>query len=431
MRLLKYSLRRAGQAVVVLLLVVVLQFLLLHLAPGDVADVIAGEAQASDPAFIAILRRELGLDQPVALQLWLHLQRVVTLDWGHAHSMDAPVWQLIAERLPGTALLMVSALLLTVIDAALASWPSVQHFLYGALLLFALYVMPGGVMGVWGAWRKRRQTPVLPQATAMTGHLQFSRGGPGALLQVQGICKAYGGVKTAQDVSFSLQRGHVHALIGPNGAGKTTTFDLIAGAQRCDSGRIVFQGQPIENLAPNAIFRRGLARTFQVPRPFAQMTVLENVLIAPLNQLGERLYANWWWAGRVSAQERALQERAREVLELCALSDKAGLLAGQLSGGQQKLLELARVLMIDPKMILLDEPAAGVNPSLLETLMERVQMLHQRGITFLLIEHNMDLVMRVCERVLVMAQGRVLAQGSPREIQDNPLVLDAYLGPST
>jgi ABC-type branched-subunit amino acid transport system ATPase component len=190
----------------------------------------------------------------------------------------------------------------------------------------------------------------------------------------------------------------------------------------------VFQGQPIENLAPNAIFRRGLARTFQVPRPFAQMTVLENVLIAPLNQLGERLYANWWWAGRVSAQERALQERAREVLELCALSDKAGLLAGQLSGGQQKLLELARVLMIDPKMILLDEPAAGVNPSLLETLMERVQLLHRRGITFLLIEHNMDLVMRVCQHVIVMAQGQVLAQGTPQEVQDNPQVLDAYLG---
>jgi ABC-type branched-subunit amino acid transport system ATPase component len=158
------------------------------------------------------------------------------------------------------------------------------------------------------------------------------------------------------------------------------------------------------------------------------MTVLENVLIAPLNQLGERLYANWWWAGRVSAQERALQERAREVLELCALSDKAGLLAGQLSGGQQKLLELARVLMIDPKMILLDEPAAGVNPSLLETLMERVQLLHRRGITFLLIEHNMDLVMRVCQHVIVMAQGQVLAQGTPQEVQDNPQVLDAYLG---
>jgi ABC-type branched-subunit amino acid transport system ATPase component len=247
-------------------------------------------------------------------------------------------------------------------------------------------------------------------------------------LQLQGLRKAYGQLRAVDGVDLSVAAGSLTGLIGPNGAGKTTTFDLIAGAQRSDSGRIVFQGQSIENLAPNAIFRRGLARTFQVPRPFAQMTVLENVLIAPLNQIGERLYANWWWAGRVSVQERALQERAREVLELCALSDKAGLLAGQLSGGQQKLLELARVLMIDPKMILLDEPAAGVNPSLLETLMERVQLLHRRGITFLLIEHNMDLVMRVCQHVIVMAQGQVLAQGTPQEVQDNPQVLDAYLG---
>ena len=249
-----------------------------------------------------------------------------------------------------------------------------------------------------------------------------------AILQLQGLRKAYGQLRAVDGVDLSVAAGSLTGLIGPNGAGKTTTFDLIAGAQRSDSGRIVFQGQSIENLAPNAIFRRGLARTFQVPRPFAQMTVLENVLIAPLNQIGERLYANWWWAGRVSAQERALQERAREVLELCALSDKASLLAGQLSGGQQKLLELARVLMIDPQMILLDEPAAGVNPSLLETLMERVQLLHRRGITFLLIEHNMDLVMRVCQHVIVMAQGQVLAQGTPQEVQDNPQVLDAYLG---
>ena len=249
-----------------------------------------------------------------------------------------------------------------------------------------------------------------------------------AILQLQGLRKAYGQLRAVDGVDLSVASGSLTGLIGPNGAGKTTTFDLIAGAQRCDSGRIVFQGQSIENLAPNAIFRRGLARTFQVPRPFAQMTVLENVLIAPLNQIGERLYAKWWWAGRVSAQERALQERAREVLELCALSDKASLLAGQLSGGQQKLLELARVLMIDPQMILLDEPAAGVNPSLLETLMERVQLLHRRGITFLLIEHNMDLVMRVCQHVIVMAQGQVLAQGTPQEVQDNPQVLDAYLG---
>lgn len=253
---------------------------------------------------------------------------------------------------------------------------------------------------------------------------------PEPFLQLQGLSKSFGQLRAVDEVSFVVAQGSLTGLIGPNGAGKTTTFDLIAGVQKCDAGRILFRGQAIDPLAPHQIFRRGLARTFQVPRPFPTMTVLENVLLAPLGQLGERFDANWWAVSRIRAQERQLQERAHGVLQWCALADKAGLLAGQLSGGQQKLLELARVLMIDPQMILLDEPAAGVNPSLLDTLMERVQMLHQRGITFLLIEHNMDLVMRMCQRVLVMAQGRLLADGSPREIQDNPKVLDAYLGPT-
>ena len=248
------------------------------------------------------------------------------------------------------------------------------------------------------------------------------------ILRLQGIHKAYGSLRAVDGVAFEVQTGSLTALIGPNGAGKTTTFDLIAGAQSYDLGDIIFNGQSLKGLAPFKVFHRGLARTFQVPRPFAQMTVLENLLIAPMDQLGERFQANWWAFSRVRAQELALQERARGVLELCALADKADLLAGQLSGGQQKLLELARVLMIDPQMILLDEPAAGVNPSLLDILMDRVQLLNARGITFLLIEHNMELVMRVCSRVIVMAQGRVLAQGTPEQVQEDPRVLDAYLG---
>ena len=248
------------------------------------------------------------------------------------------------------------------------------------------------------------------------------------ILRLQGVHKAFGSLRAVDGVAFEVQTGSLTGLIGPNGAGKTTTFDLIAGAQPCDRGEILFNGQSLIGLAPYKVFQRGLARTFQVPRPFAQMTVLENLLIAPLDQLGERFQFNWWAFSRVRAQELALQERARGVLELCALGDKANLMAGQLSGGQQKLLELARVLMTDPKMILLDEPAAGVNPNLLDILMDRVQLLNARGISFLLIEHNMELVMRVCSRVVVMAQGRVLAQGTPEQIQQDPRVLDAYLG---
>jgi ABC-type branched-subunit amino acid transport system ATPase component len=158
------------------------------------------------------------------------------------------------------------------------------------------------------------------------------------------------------------------------------------------------------------------------------MTVLENLMLAPRHQLGERFANNWFMSTRVRLQEQALRERAARVLETCALAGKSSDLAGALSGGQQKLLELARVLMIDPKLILLDEPAAGVNPALLETLIDRVRLLNRQGITFLLIEHNMDMVMRLCDPVIVMAQGRVLVQGSPAQVREDPRVIDAYLG---
>lgn len=255
-----------------------------------------------------------------------------------------------------------------------------------------------------------------------------ARGRASTLLSLRGVAKAYGSLRAVDGASFDVARGSLTALIGPNGAGKTTTFDLIAAARRPDAGEIVFDGQRIDGLPPDRVFQRGLARTFQVPRPFANMTVLENVMLAPLQQAGERFWNNWFAPGRVRAQERAARDRAHQVLEVCALAGKAGDLAGQLSGGQQKLLELARVLMIEPKMILLDEPAAGVNPALLETLIDRVQLLNRQGITFLLIEHNMDMVMRICNPVIVMAQGRVLAQGEPQAVREDPQVIDAYLG---
>jgi len=167
---------------------------------------------------------------------------------------------------------------------------------------------------------------------------------------------------------------------------------------------------------------------FQVPRPFPQMTVLENLLVAPLRQSGERLWNNWLRGGRVRREERLARERAMEVLALCDLADKAGAIAGQLSGGQQKLLELARVLIAEPKLILLDEPAAGVNPTLLETLVDRIVRLNRSGVTFLVIEHNIDLVLAVCRPIVVMAQGKLIYRGDAAGVRTDRRVLDAYLG---
>ena len=248
------------------------------------------------------------------------------------------------------------------------------------------------------------------------------------MLSTSELAKSYGSLRAVDGVDLAVREGSITGLIGPNGAGKTTLFDLIAGAQAPSSGEIRFQGERIDGLSPDRVFRRGLARTFQVPRPFPQMTVLENLMLVPLGQSGERFWNNWWRGGTVRHEERAARARAQEVLEFCALADKAGALAGELSGGQQKLLELARVLMIEPRLILLDEPAAGVNPALLETLIERIVAINRRGVSFLIIEHNMDLVMGVCDPIVVMAQGKVIYQGDGAGARRDQRVLEAYLG---
>jgi branched-chain amino acid transport system ATP-binding protein len=248
------------------------------------------------------------------------------------------------------------------------------------------------------------------------------------LLQVRDAVQSFGELRAVDGVSIAVEEGTITGLIGPNGAGKSTLFDLIAGARRPDAGSISFAGARIDGMGPDRIFRAGLARTFQIPRPFPQMTVLENVMLAPGDQAGERFWNNWIRVRVVERQEREARERALEVLTFCGIADKAGEIAGQLSGGQQKLLELARVLMIEPRLILLDEPAAGVNPALLETLIDKIVALNKRGITFLIIEHNMDMVMQVCAPIIVMAQGRVLFEGDPEGVRSDPRVIDAYLG---
>jgi len=248
------------------------------------------------------------------------------------------------------------------------------------------------------------------------------------MLEVSGLVKAFGNLRAVDGVDLAIDAGTITGLIGPNGAGKTTLFNLIAGTLAPEAGAIRFMGERIDRLPPDRIFARGLARTFQVPRPFPQMTVLENLMLASPRQAGERFWNNWVRPGRVRGEERRARESAMEVLELCALADRAGETAGRLSGGQQKLLELARVLVAEPKLILLDEPAAGVNPVLLETLVDRIVRLNRRGVTFLVIEHNLDLVMSVCRPIAVMAQGRLIYHGDAAGVRKDRRVLDAYLG---
>ncbi len=248
------------------------------------------------------------------------------------------------------------------------------------------------------------------------------------MLQAIALSKSFGGVRAVDDVSFTLPGGSIAGLIGPNGAGKTTLFNLIAGSLRPDRGRLLFDGRRLDGAPPHAVFAAGIARTFQIPRPFAAMTVLENLMVASRRQSGERFWRNWVSPGRIAAEERALRDKARDLLAFLGLEALAGQPARVLSGGQRKLLELGRVLMADPRLILLDEPGAGVNPALLATIVDKIAALNARGIGFLVIEHNMDLVMGLCRPVLVMAGGRLLMEGSPAEVRADPRVRAAYLG---
>lgn len=265
---------------------------------------------------------------------------------------------------------------------------------------------------------------LIPHAQAGTATLAT----PIPLLAATDVCKTFGGIKAVDQASISVQAGSITGLIGPNGAGKTTFFNLLCRFLPLDSGRVIFDGQPIDHLRPHQVALQGLLRTFQVARVLSRLSVMENMLLAAPHQAGEKLWNGWLQPQRIRKEEQELQQRAWDILDSVGLAAKANDYAGGLSGGQRKLLELARVMMHQPRLVLLDEPAAGVNPTLIQQICQHIQGWNQEGVTFLIIEHNMDVIMSLCDNVWVLAEGKNLATGAPQEIQQHPDVLAAYLG---
>ncbi|MEY2976068.1 MAG: hypothetical protein RLZZ435_205 [Cyanobacteriota bacterium] len=244
----------------------------------------------------------------------------------------------------------------------------------------------------------------------------------------QGLSKRFGTFSALDAVQIKVAPQSITGVIGPNGAGKTTLFNLLAGFVQPDRGTIVFQGKPIQHLAPHARVQRGMVRTFQLTRVLARMSVLENLLVAAPQGVGEQIWQVIFRHGAMNQQQREFKAQALALLETIGLGDKAQDRAGTLSGGQRKLLELGRALMTQPRLILLDEPAAGVNPALIEQLCAHILHWNRQGITFLIIEHNMDVVMSLCQQIWVLAEGKNLVNGSPQTVQSHPEVLNAYLG---
>jgi branched-chain amino acid transport system ATP-binding protein len=249
------------------------------------------------------------------------------------------------------------------------------------------------------------------------------------MLIVEDIVKTFGGIRAVNHCSFEIEEGTITGLIGPNGAGKSTLFNIISGFETPDSGRVLRDGQDLSGLAPHRILDYGIVRTFQIPHEFDRMTVLENLMLVPPGQTGELVFTSLFRWGQVRRQDASIRRRAENVLHYLGLSELRDEYAGNLSGGQKKLLELGKAMMSDAQMVLLDEPGAGVNRTLLRKLAADIRRLNRDfGYTFCIIEHDLDLIAELCHPVVVMAQGSVLAQGSMEEIKANAQVQEAYLG---
>jgi branched-chain amino acid transport system ATP-binding protein len=250
---------------------------------------------------------------------------------------------------------------------------------------------------------------------------------PDAIMVVDNISRSFGGLKAVDVAHLEIQRGAITGLIGPNGAGKTTLFNLLTGFDRPDTGAWAIDGVKLGKRHPHQVARRGVVRTFQLTKALAKMSVLDNVRLGAADQTGERILSSLFrftWRD----QEKQITARAHEMLTRFKLDAKADDMAGSLSGGQRKLLEMARALMTDPKVVMLDEPMAGVNPALTQSLLEHVKSLRDQGMTVVFVEHDMDVIRDISDWVVVMAQGAVIAESTPDKLADNTAVVDAYLG---
>jgi branched-chain amino acid transport system ATP-binding protein len=249
------------------------------------------------------------------------------------------------------------------------------------------------------------------------------------MISVQNLHKKFGAFPAVDGASLEIKTGSITGLIGPNGAGKTTLFNVIAGRLPPTSGRVMMDGKDITGLPPHELFHKGLLRTFQIAHEFGSMTVRENLMMVPENQSGETLWNTWFARGKIAAEERRIRDKADEVLEFLTISHLADQKAANISGGQKKLLELGRTMMVEAKIVFLDEVGAGVNRTLLNTIGDAIVRLNkERGYTFCVIEHDMDFIARLCDPVICMAEGRVLAQGTVEEVKNDERVIEAYLG---